>query len=363
MKEKLGASTDKAPSRLLLTMVQLLSLALFGLILWRGGLDAWKKILTAFSAEGNPADVLLSLLLTGLAGMLAAARLRLVAETVASGGRLASWRRFYQLNATVRAMGLLIPRSLSTFAGKPVALRALGLSLKRSAWIVLLDNLLDVILLSAWLIPALLFLKSWISSYLFIALLGGSVLALGLGVWWMMADTSTDFSTMASSRLGALARYMTRLLKTQPLKSLLPDQIDLNPERLANLLPNRSAEDSAAESSAIVLQALGLSIVINSALATRFYFIARAAGLNLQPLAYPWLTFAACFPLTQLSLVIAVTPGGLGIFDASWYGVLLLGGLTRQDALTFVVAQRAYIFVFVLIWAGFSVLLSMTVRE
>jgi uncharacterized membrane protein YbhN (UPF0104 family) len=189
------------------------------------------------------------------------------------------------------------------------------------------------------------------------------VLAVGLGVWWMAEGSAAEGSAaepsaIASSRLGTLARYMTRLLQIQPLKSLLPDQIDLNPDRLANLLPIRSAE-----SSSIVLQALGLSIVINSALATRFYFIARAAGLNLQPLSYPWLTFAACFPLTQLSLVIAVTPGGLGIFDASWYGVLLLGGLTHQDALTFVVAQRAYIFVFVLIWAGFSVLLSMVVRE
>ena len=358
MKEKLGASKDEAPSRLLVTMVQLLSLALFGLILWRGGLDAWKKALVTFSAEGNPASVLFSLLLTGLAGMLAAARLRLVAEAVASGGRLASWRRFYQLNATVRALGLLIPRSLSTFAGKPVALRGLGLSLKRSAWVVLLDNLLDVVLLSAWLIPSLLFLKGWLSSYLFIALLGGCVLAVGLGVWWMAEGSAAEDSAIASSRLGTLARYITRLLQIQPLKSLLPDQIDLNTDSLASLLPIRSAE-----SSAIVLQALGLSIVINSALATRFYFIARAVGLNLQPLSYPWLIFAACFPLTQLSLVIAVTPGGLGLFDASWYGVLLLGGLTHQDALTFVVAQRAYIFIFVLVWAGFSVLLSMTVRE
>jgi uncharacterized membrane protein YbhN (UPF0104 family) len=56
---------------------------------------------------------------------------------------------------------------------------------------------------------------------------------------------------------------------------------------------------------------------------------------------------------------VAVTPGGLGLFDAGWYGVLLLGGVPNQEALTFVIAQRAYIFIFVLVWAGFSVLLSL----
>ena len=61
-----------------------------------------------------------------------------------------------------------------------------------------------------------------------------------------------------------------------------------------------------------------------------------------------------------MSLIIAIAPGGLGIFDLGWLGLLQLGGLSQSDAITFVVAQRAYIFVFVLVWAAFSALLSLT---
>lgn len=111
-------------------------------------------------------------------------------------------------------------------------------------------------------------------------------------------------------------------------------------------------------SRATALQALGLSVLLNGAIAACFYYIAQAVGL-----AYPWPLFAAGFPATQLSLVLAVTPGGLGLFDAGWYGVLLLGGVPHQDALTFVIAQRAYVFIFVLIWAGFGTLLSLATES
>jgi uncharacterized membrane protein YbhN (UPF0104 family) len=103
----------------------------------------------------------------------------------------------------------------------------------------------------------------------------------------------------------------------------------------------------------VALQTLGLTILLNVALTICFYHISRAVGMT-----HPWTVFFAGFPITQLSLILAVTPGGLGLFDAGWYGVLLLGGVPNQEALTFVIAQRAYIFLFVLAWAGLSVLLS-----
>jgi uncharacterized membrane protein YbhN (UPF0104 family) len=99
------------------------------------------------------------------------------------------------------------------------------------------------------------------------------------------------------------------------------------------------------------MQVWGLTVTLNGALALRFYYIAQAISLPEGPAL-----FIAAFPMTQLSLVF----GGLGIYDASWYGVLLLAGMGEQAALTFVIAQRAYIFLFILFWTGVSFLLSLT---
>jgi len=302
--------------------LQLLSLALFGLILWLGGLEAWQQVLA-----GDREDILAAFLLIGSASMLSATRLQVMARSVA-GQELASWRRFYYLNMTARALGLIVPRSLSTLAGKSVALRALGVSLRRSLWIVLLDNLFDLGLLGVLVVPALFFLRGGVSPVGFIALVLGLTLALAGGLWW----------ATASGRLLSLVRSLGRI-------PWLESALRLGPAGATDVVPSAST----------ALRALGLSVLLNGAIAACFYCIARAVGL-----AYPWLLFAAGFPVTQLSLLLAMTPGGLGLYDAGWYGVLLLGGITQQEALTFVIAQRAYVFVFVLVWAGFSTLLSLT---
>jgi uncharacterized membrane protein YbhN (UPF0104 family) len=306
--------------RWLRLVLQVLSLALFGLILWLGGSTAWQQI-----AAGAPKHVLAAFLLIGIASMLSAARLQLITCSI-TGRELTPWRGFYHVNMTARTLGLVIPRSLTTFAGKPVALRALGFPLKRSILSVLLDNLFDLVLLSLIAIPALLFLEGRLSPSESGTLVVGLILALTGGLWWATSKRRSIIFPAWIRRIPHLA------------------SIELENDIL---LPSRS----------IVMQVLGLTILLNFALTICYYHISRAIELT-----YPWSIFAAGFPAVQLSLVLAVTPGGLGVFDASWYGVLLLGGVSHQDALTFVIAQRAYIFVFVLIWAGFSTLLSLTLE-
>jgi len=308
--------------RWLRLVLQLLSLVLFGLILWLGGPEAWQQALA-----GDPREILAAFLLIGSATVLSTTRLRLIADSIVGRG-LPSWRRFYHLNMTARALGLIVPRSLSTLVGKSVALRAMGISLRRSIWIVVMDNLFDLGLLGILTVPSLFFLKGGASSGGFIALALGLTLALAGGLWW----------ATATGRLLSLVGWLRRIPR-------LASALRLGPDIAADPLPDYST----------ALQALGLSVLLNGALAACCYYIARAVGL-----AYPWPLFAAGFPATQLSLVLAVTPGGLGLFDAGWYGVLLLGGIPHQEALTFVIAQRAYVFVFVLVWAGFGTLLSLT---
>lgn len=299
--------------------LQLVSVLLFGLILWWAGPDAWQQVVT-----GAPKHLILALLMLGLASMASAARLQLIAIGIA-GQRLPAWPRFYHLTMTTRALGLVIPRSVSILAGKSMGLRAFGVPLRRAAWIVLVDNAFDLCLLGLLVIPGLFFLRRAAPTSLLAGLAFSLTLILAGIIWWATAE----------KRWQSVVGWLSRLPR---LSSALHLELD------GPLVPMTQAA---------AVQALGLSIVLNLALVFCYYHVARAIGLS-----QAWPLFAASFPITQLSLALAITPGGLGLFDASWYGVLSLGGVPQQEALNLVVAQRAYLFVFVLLWAGFSVLLT-----
>lgn len=303
--------------------LQLFSFLLFGLILWWAGPETWRQIL-----QGNWRLLAVALLLYGAAGLVSAIRLRLVTQALASA-HMASRRRFYYLNMMARALGLVLPRGISALGGKSVGLRSLGISLKRSLWIVMTDNFYDVMSLAVVAIPAVFFLQGQMGTASFGLLAAALWLALGTAIW----------AVIASGRLAPLLQWTVQRLPW------LSRRLQMDTRTAQNLFPHPQP----------AVGALLWTVLLNVLLISTYYAIGEALGLDA-----PWWLFAASFPIAQLSLIIAIAPGGLGIFDLGWLGLLRLGGLSQSDAITFVVAQRAYIFVFVLVWAAFSALLSLT---
>lgn len=301
--------------------IHILGLFLLGLIVWLGGPEAWREV-----SQGKPWPILVAFFLTGIANMLSAVRLQLVVHAASPNTPL-PWRRMYYLSMLANTAGLILPRSLSTVGGKSVGLKAMGVSARRSVSTVFVDNAFDLFLLTPLVLPALLFLQGRISVGVFV--LSAVVICLGLAalLWWVLDERRLEglaFRFENPVHLSFLARL--------PLA------------RGVRLLPERP----------VSFQVFGLTILLNFLLALRFVFIGAAVSLT-----YDALLYLAAFPLTQLSLVF----GGLGIFDASWYGVLFLAGFPEQEALTFVIAQRAYIFVYILIWTAVSYLLLLSFRE
>jgi uncharacterized membrane protein YbhN (UPF0104 family) len=62
-------------------------------------------------------------------------------------------------------------------------------------------------------------------------------------------------------------------------------------------------------------------------------------------------------PIGQLTYLFAFTPGGLGIFEAGWIGILKLANVKTDYAMAFVVGQR----VLTVITIGILALLSQAV--
>jgi len=307
--------------------VQVGSLILIGALIWTHKERIWGQL-----TGGNPYLIGVAFLLIGTVTVLSATRIRVLANAfIEANGPFVSWRRYYYLNTGTRAAALFIPRSLSTIGGKSVGLRTLGFPLARSLWIVFLDNAFDLGLLGLLVIPSLLAIQ-------------GTLNWTGLAVVTILLVAGLALAVWEIEDIEWLETEFKKLLH----HPWIQKHVRVDPEAAPSLLPDRRS----------ALTALGLTIALNLILGVQYWVIAQAVGV-----AEPIGLFLAGFPVTQLSLILAMTPGGIGVFDASWYGVLRLGGLSNQDALAFVVAQRAYIFVFVLIWAGVSALLSMTERS
>ncbi len=309
-------------SRWLRIALQILSFLLFAALLWWAGPEPWRQ---ALSGDWRP--LLLALLAHGAAGMVSGARLRQVTQGLMHHP-VASWRRFFYVNMAARALGLVLPRTLSAVGGKSAGLRALNVPLQYAIWVVMVDNLFDVLLLGVLVVPALLYLQGTISAALLFTFCITSTVLFGGALAYLLA----------TYRLLPLLRQLVRI-------PLLARRVKI--DQLQKLLPD-------ARTAVITL---AWTVLLNLLLVLTYVLIAGALRITT-----PFALMLATFPIVQLSLIIAIAPGGLGIFDLGWLGLLVFGGLSQADATSFTIAQRAYITVFVLIWTAVSWALALTER-
>lgn len=295
------------------------SVALFAAILWFGGLESWRMVLT-----GDPWLYAAVFLMTGLAPGLSAWRLRTLIRA-ATGDEVAPWRRYFHVNMTAIGLGLFLPRNAALLGGKAAYLRTMGVPLLRGTWAVLMENVVDLLFLVAIGLPCALVIVGGVGGTGFL-IANGACLAALLVV--ALAMRGRDWRGTARRWVGRVPFLASRL--PFPEGGFVPGPVRAVPM-------------------------LAVTIVIHASLALRAYVVAEAIGLEPS-----WLVFAAAYPLTQLGLALAVAPGALGTLDASWLGLLILGGMTNADALSFTVALRACIVVFPIVWYGVSALMTLT---
>jgi uncharacterized protein (TIRG00374 family) len=103
---------------------------------------------------------------------------------------------------------------------------------------------------------------------------------------------------------------------------------------------------------------LGCTMVRYSLLILRIYYLALALGVHI--------TLALIFlgiPFAQASMVIGLTPGGLGLVELGWFAVFVRAGLPRAGTMTFLVGQRVYILLFSVIMFGLAVAVAWATRS
>lgn len=253
----------------------------------------------------------------------AAARWRMIAIRVVGGGAV-SLRQYVYYFLVGRVLGFVLPAEVTDVGVRTLALkRSESLSLAGAAYTVLLDRLFDFLVLVWLVIPGVFHLSGLLSQRAALTI-GFAGIAL---VPWVVGR-----------RHGAAVRGLTRLF------ARLLAWVRLLPWAREAAAPELREETTlgARASGAIYL----LSVVKLAMVVARFYCVAGALSV-----AMPAPTAVLCVPLAQLAALVAVTPGGMGILEMGWYGILSWAGLSGDETVLLVFGWRLYSFISLLLLA------------
>lgn len=297
----------KRRSPLIYLIQFLLGVALFAALLYISGINlATFDLLQDLDVSSLLAAFALTILLTFFISF----RWNLIVNTLA-GSKIMSQVESYLYVLLGRTIGFVLPKDFSDIAGRTLLLsRRNNLSIHLSTNSLILDKLLDLIVSAVFLAPSILYVLGRATAAQSLTLLVGAitlafVLLFFLGIYVFRFIFST-YNLVISFLLRLIGR------KFQPIR----------PENIPSRTIGYGYLASVAKQFSIGLRAL---------------FLGQAVGINIS--ALPFLFGAS---ISQMSYVVAVTPDGLGVFDAAWFAVLLTLDISEDQIGVFLVTQRVF---------------------
>ncbi|MCF8232633.1 MAG: flippase-like domain-containing protein [Bacteroidales bacterium] len=242
------------------------------------------------------------------------------------GRKLASWHQYYHYFIQSRALGFLLPKDVTDFGVRILWLkRSHKSSLSDAGVSVFIDRLYDLMAMLIMLASVIPYWLGWLNAG-YTALL---MVAIIVGFGYLLVYRQNDLLWLMQQMLN----LALRLFAVVPfIRKRLPEGIDI---------PDFGKKTTVRIYSASILK-MGLTM-------TRFVMFAFALNIMVNPEIIILGT-----PLGQLGYLFSFTPGGLGIFEAGWYGILQLAAVSTQTALLFVVGQRILTIAVILILAFVS---------
>lgn len=286
-------------------------IVLFSLFALRGGWQAFSFALRPswVPLVGYFGSTLLLFLISSL-------RWGLITNTL-MGRPVCSYFQFFFYFTLGRAAGQYVSQIGSDFVLKPLLMRTLKtVPIRKGITISLLEKGLDLLFALILSAPAGLWLTGQLPEGWFL-----TASALALVLPWSLV-VLPDF-TQGMLHLWFRAQRRQGSERLQPKRNGLWHLTD--PELLGKLLT--------------------LTTLKYAALMIWTLLLVRTLDLSIPPLLI-W----AGIPIAQLSLVLAFTPGGIGVLEGGWYAVLALAGLPNETISAFLLGQRLY-------WTLFSALL------
>jgi uncharacterized protein (TIRG00374 family) len=290
--------------------------------LWWGRSDVGKMLTL------RPLPLVLCFLLTLGMALTSVAKWRICLRSMGEGG--AGFGALFHYFMIGRVLGLVVPMELGDLSARTVSLRCEhSISLGRGTYSVYLERSFDILVSTILLVPSALFILDVVGPT------AGLVIA---GVGFTVGLVC--FALFARRTVELLALLYGLLLKA-----------------VCRIPWLRSRVDADAESKALAVADLGSAapkLYLLSAfkfLLTAFRFASIAAAVGIGVGLAEIMLFA---PGAQFALVFSVTPGGLGVVDWSWSGLLYKIGVNRHDIVPYLISLRAAVLVSVLVLAAAS---------
>ena len=257
----------------------------------------------------EPAPTILAFVVTVALTAAVTSRWRILTNALA-GRAAAHWRQYYHYFIISRLLGFVLPKDVTDLGSRALCLKRFHrMPLASAGSSVLFDRLFDLRMAGMMLVAVAPFWLGWISAAQGIMTMAAMVMAIGVA---LLALHQTVVAIPISA-MNAAAQVVSRLRRRTPPNRLSTNTLDRN----------------------VVLCAYAISVMKFALTAARMVFFCAALGLDVSP----WLVVLAT-PVGQLAYVLAFTPGGLGIFELGWFGILRYAEVTALDAATFVVGQR-----------------------
>jgi uncharacterized membrane protein YbhN (UPF0104 family) len=212
-----------------------------------------------------------------------------------------------------RAAGLVIPRDISDMGVRTMSLKLdHSVSVKKASYSVYLDRAFDLVITSIFAIPSVLFIAGGISARLCLALYAAAFV-LGLACF-------AFFGRQSMRALKRLFHFLFSLVCRIPWVGRRVGESDVDWLGSADVAP-------------IAPSLFLLSGVKFLFIALRYYSIAVAIGITLGPEK-----IMSFVPSAQFAALFAVTPGGLGIADWSWSGLLYKIGVGKEQIVPYLIS-------------------------
>lgn len=302
-----------------------LGLVLFGLFVYLGRAEGLRQM-----GRLRPWPLMGALLATVAITASIAFRWGTIANALGAEAKVA-WLDYYHFFIVGRVVGFVLPKDLSDFAIRAGALNhSNDLSLTQSGGSVILDRMFDVVVAGMFLVACLPYWLGWVGEKTSVCFMLGMATAVG----GLSFFCHKPFLMAVGWLMDALRQLAHRVPWTRKVSS----------GRLEHGEFDRR----------VLLQAFILSLFKFGCTAGRLILFSMCLGLAISPTLIVLGT-----PVGQVAYLFALTPGGLGIFEAGWLAILTVGGVPGDKALTFVVGQRILTVVLVVFLAAVSQALYM----
>jgi len=225
------------------------------------------------------------------------------------GHKVCSYVTYIKTYAFSASLGKFVSQLGGLFIARPVIMKKLfSLDYKSSAISIFIEKVADFYFILILFVNSLIYFLFDFESYITIGIL---IFSFFLG-WIIYYHFAYLIEKLAFKVLNKYSRVRNKMI---------PTQLSINKTDFSKVKSHKK----------IGILSIGRYIP----LFFRIIFLVKAINLSIEPLV-----FLFGLPISQLSLIISITPGALGFLEGGWLAVFSIAGIEKSTTGIFLIAQR-----------------------